>query len=698
MYLRGRGRLGYLTGSVVAPNISDPSYAKWEAENSLIMAWLINSMEVDIGKMYLFLSSAKEIWETVQEAYSDLENSAQVFELKSKLRDQRQNSLTVTQYYNTLYNLWHEIDMFYIPEWKCSDDASYYQKMLDRERLFDFLHGLNRELDEVCGRLLGKNPLPSVREAFAEVRREESRKRVMLGSPIIVDTNQYALAANQFALAARRPNIHRERPWCTHCNKVGHTKETCWPSTEWKPRTPNQPRPGNRSGNRAFTVAASSTESYSFSEAQINQLRQRLNPSSTPSTAPEFSNPEKQGISAALNVQNSHWIVDSGNSDHMTGQSDKFITYIPFPGNQKIKVEDGSLSSVAGKGTIYLSPSIILKDVLHVPNLSCNLLSDMSSGKTIRNAKACSGLYYFDPSPHAQLFYPNYSLQGGNASDVSSWNTCLPKIIPNILENDTSLVEQLPPSQLSKAKDLSLLSTMKESSTLSHKEWRKAVYEEIGALEANKTWSIVKQPMNKHAVGCKWVFTVKHKADGIIDRYKLRLVAKGFTQKYGVDYNETFAPIVKLNTVRVLLSIAANLDWPLQQLDVKNAFFNKYLEEEIFMKIPPGFEKRYGTGNVCRLKKSIYGLKQSPLVWFKRFEQVMQRHKYKQAQSNHTLFFKHSSEVKISILIVYVDDMIITGDDHIEHRNLKDMLAQEFEVKDLGQMKYFLGMEVARTK
>ena len=98
MYLRGRGRLGYLTGSTAAPEPTDPSYDKWESENSLIMAWLINSMEVDIGKTYLFLSTAQEIWETVQEAFLDLENSAQVFELKSRLRDQRQNSLTVTQY------------------------------------------------------------------------------------------------------------------------------------------------------------------------------------------------------------------------------------------------------------------------------------------------------------------------------------------------------------------------------------------------------------------------------------------------------------------------------------------------------------------------------------------------------------------------------------------------------------------------
>jgi hypothetical protein len=176
--------------------------------------------------------------------------------------------------------------------------------------------------------------------------------------------------------------------------------------------------------------------------------------------------------------------------------------------------------------------------------------------------------------------------------------------------------------------------------------------------------------MIKRKVGCKWVFTIKYKADGSVERYKARLVAKGFTQTYGVDYQETFAPVAKLNSAWVLLSLAANFNWPFHQLDVKNAFLNGELEEEVFMSLPPGFEEEFGRNKVCRLKKSLYGLKQTPRAGFERFGTVVKGLGCIQSQADHTLFYKHSATNKISILIAYVDDILLTGDDSLELKNL----------------------------
>ena len=142
-------------------------------------------------------------------------------------------------------------------------------------------------------------------------------------------------------------------------------------------------------------------------------------------------------------------------------------------------------------------------------------------------------------------------------------------------------------------------------------EWRNIVKKEMEALMKNNTWDLVSLLAGKHPIGCKWVFTVKFRSNGQIEKYKAWLVAKGFTQTLGINYQETFALVVKMNTIRVLLSLAANLDWPLQQLDVKNAILNRNLEEA-YMELPPGFENNAEPRHVCKLKRSLYGLKQSP--------------------------------------------------------------------------------------
>ena len=164
MVLRGRGKIGYISGEIQRPNLTDPAYGQWELNNSIVMAWLINSMESHISRTYLFLRTAKAIWDAVRENYSDLENASQVFEIKNKLKDIRQGNSDITEYYNLLQILWLELDMHYEADWGDLEANVKFKNHLEKERLYDFLAGLNKELDEVRGRILGRRPLPSIGE------------------------------------------------------------------------------------------------------------------------------------------------------------------------------------------------------------------------------------------------------------------------------------------------------------------------------------------------------------------------------------------------------------------------------------------------------------------------------------------------------------------------------------------------------
>ncbi|RVW97213.1 Retrovirus-related Pol polyprotein from transposon RE1 [Vitis vinifera] len=229
------------------------------------------------------------------------------------------------------------------------------------------------------------------------------------------------------------------------------------------------------------------------------------------------------------------------------------------------------------------------------------------------------------------------------------------------------------------------------------KGWRQAMVDEMAALHSNGTWDLVVLPSGKSTVGCRWVYAVKVGPDGQVDRLKARLVAKGYTQVYGSDYGDTFSPVAKIASVRLLLSMAAMCSWPLYQLDIKNAFLHGDLAEEVYMEQPPGFVAQGESGLVCRLRRSLYGLKQSPRAWFSRFSSVVQEFGMLRSTADHSVFYHHNSLGQCIYLVVYVDDIVITGSDQDGIQKLKQHLFTHFQTKDLGKLKYFLGIEIAQS-
>ncbi|KAE8670892.1 APO protein 3 [Hibiscus syriacus] len=582
-------------------------------------------------------------------------------------------------------------------------------------------------------------------------------------------------------------------------------------------------------------IASQDDSSSSFSKKQIEELQQILSsmtakPTNVTYTTTDGNNPYASSV---------QWIIDSGASDHMTGNIDLLEEYSESSLSASIKIEDGSLTTVKGSGSVTLNKNLLLQNVLYVPRLACNLLSvnklikdfgcnvvfgtggcifqahdskrvigSARLGKGIVHLTSCvntpqqngvaerknrhllevtrslmfpanapkylwresllTATYLINRMPRTEIQGESYKEFQPVQTDISLQPilslpiTVSPKPASTVSvpregdENNLNNSDELPsslsqhsspcktpstttknapnndpetitpqPKQLSvysrRRKDVAeeisqpnicqepdsypvaaetegndgyqeattvdiddfpiairkgvrkctahpinkyvaygklqsnfraftvSINTVKiprnVTEAFQSPEWKKAVEEEIKALQKNKTWSLTDLPKGKRAVGCRWIFTVKYHSDGSVERYKARLVAKGFSQSYGIDYQETFAPVAKLNTIRILLSVAVNMDWKLHQLDIKNAFLNGNLEEE---------------------------------------------NGFKQSQADHTLFRKITPSGKITLLIVYVDDMIITGSDIEEIKKLKINLAKEFETKDLGSMRYFL--------
>jgi hypothetical protein len=234
------------------------------------------------------------------------------------------------------------------------------------------------------------------------------------------------------------------------------------------------------------------------------------------------------------------------------------------------------------------------------------------------------------------------------------------------------------------------------SQAVKNPDWLAAMESEFQALLDNATWTLCSRPRGRNVIHNKWVYKLKQKPNGTIDRYKARLVAKGFEQRDGIDYSETFSPVIKPATMRLLLALAVNFQWPIKQLDVSNAFLHGNLLEEVYMEQPQGFvDKRY-PDFVCKLNKALYGLKQAPRAWFHRLTQALHNLGFIGSLVDTSLFVLHTSSVHIFVLI-YVDDIIITGTDLPKINAIISDLQAEFKMKDLGALSYFLGIHVSRN-
>ena len=231
------------------------------------------------------------------------------------------------------------------------------------------------------------------------------------------------------------------------------------------------------------------------------------------------------------------------------------------------------------------------------------------------------------------------------------------------------------------------------SHALSNPSWVNAMHEELENFDRNHVWDLVEPPPNCRPIGTKWVFKNKQGENGMVVRNKARLVAQDFCQKEGIDYEETFAPIAYLEAIRILLAFAASKGFKLQQMDVKSAFLNGFIEEEVYVRQPPGFESAKFLDRVFKLRKALYGLKQAPRAWYERLKSFLLKSGFVMGSVDKTLFLLSRGGDTL-IVQIYVDDIIFGGSSHALVSSFAKQMSREFEMSLMGELQFFLGLQI----
>ncbi|KAI5343142.1 hypothetical protein L3X38_011018 [Prunus dulcis] len=376
----------------------------------------------------------------------------------------------------------------------------------------------------------------------------------------------------------------------------------------------------------------------------------------------------------------------------------------PF-GHSKPSLPSSNISSCPSSS--FKAPPIVVSISHHVPSLASSPVPNLASSQSSDIPSLVSASFAGDPVLVGSSADSTENLHVLNAqqlqvllpSQESSSPFMPPPMHPMQTRSKSGIVKPKPFEEyqcylttIPSLHDAAEPATYKAASQSSI--WIQDMREEIEALHTQGTWDLVSMPVDKNIVGSRWVYRVKKNSDGSVARHKARLVTQGFSQAPGLDFRETFSPVVRHTTVRLVLSIATMNRWSLRQLNVKNDFLHSDLEEEVFMRQPQGFEDSKYPTHVCRLRKSFYGLKQAPRAWNAKFTGHLPAVGFTVSHSDPSFFVKHVGSDSV-ILLLYVDDIILTGSKDSLVQEVIDELSAVFEMKDMGRLTYFLGLQIS---
>uniref|UniRef100_A0A2N9H9X1 Reverse transcriptase Ty1/copia-type domain-containing protein n=1 Tax=Fagus sylvatica TaxID=28930 RepID=A0A2N9H9X1_FAGSY len=701
MALTAKNKVGFINGTISAPvDQSLPSFNLWTRCNTMVISWLLNLVSKEIASSVIYANTAQEMWEDLKERFAQ-GNGPRIFEIQKAISSLTQDQCNVNAYFTKLKSLWDELNNYRsFPACSCGALKILIDNK-QHENVMQFLMGLNDSFANVRAQILMMGPLPAINKAFSLVVQEERQRGIgvtSLGS--ISDSmalyTRFEVPRNNYS--GRGYSGKKDRPLCSHCGISSHIVDKCYklhgfpPSFKFRNTSYAANQTSLSSAQPALPsqitdiTAPASEASSSSTPHQVAVVTSQFMSGTFHAYSPSFI-PKHSVFSVKTPYKPSlfqnEWIVDTGATDHMDLISWKRIGLARRKHGLYILQVTDSQPTLSIPCTALLSVKSNANtaefDVWHHrlghPSTSrLNLLSHV--------IRSNNGLEFSMDDFYAQ----QGSIHQTSCIGTPQQNSIVERKHQHLLTVARSLKFQgnsstnFPLSQVLSYSNLSPnyksfvfnASTIREPSTYNEASksphWCEAMTAEIHALETNQTWSLTSLPPGKTPIGCKWVYEVKLRSDGTLERYKARLVAKGYNQQEGFDYFEIFSPVAKFVT-------------------------------EVYMSLPPSFHNKgepYPSDTVCKLQKSLYGLKHASRQWFSKFSNTLLHHGFVQSKADYSLFTKQQGSCFIALL-VYVDDILIASNNAEDVAQLKNYLDSQFKLKDLGPVRYFLGLEIARS-
>ncbi|WJZ94150.1 hypothetical protein VitviT2T_013032 [Vitis vinifera] len=626
----------------------------WKHSDFLCRNYVMNGLADSLYNVYSDKKTAKELWESLDRKYKTEDAGTKKFVVGRFLDYKMVDSKTVVSQVQELQVILHEIhaegmmlsETFQVaaiieklpPAWK--DFKNYLKHKRKEMSIEDLIIRLRIEEDNRRSEKKGAHTLNEAKANFVEHGQSSKAKKN--------NNKGKGSKLGPKGGISKKPKFQGK---CFNCGKQGHKSVDC--------RLPKKNKP------KEANVIDDITKNVP--DIDLTAVVSKVNLVG--------SNPKE-------------WWIDTGATRHVCSDKKMFSTFEPIENGEKVFMGNSATSEIKGQGKVILKMTsgkeLTLTNVLYVLEIRKNLVS----GSLLNN----HGFRLVFESNKFVLSKSGMYVGKCYMSD-GMWKLNVMTIIKSNMNKASTSTYMLESSNLWHGEPQTFKEAVNSTEGLM---WKEVIKSEIDSILQNHTWELVDLPPGCKPLSSKWIFKRKMKVDGSIDKYKARLVIKGYRQTEGLDYFDTYSPVTRINSIRMVLAIAALRNLEIHQMDVKTAFLNGDLDEEIYMEQPEGFSAPRQEKKVCKLVKSLYGLKQAPKQWHEKFDNVMLSHGFKINECDKCVYVK-DTEHGYAIVCLYVDDMLIVGSDDKMITSTKNMLNSRFDMKDMGLADVILGIKIKRT-